>query len=293
MTRYWTDREYGEQPRKGEEIDERVWAGLRSRIETGIADGSFGYRFPEECPDGGVACGCDREAFGEVLKAEVPWIEWPLRQLDSVATPVILDALEFCAGAVGEPIEKDYHSYWRHHHLSWNRESGLARFVTDVNVILARNGIAYELTAEGQVRRLLAEPLAEAVRWARFHTGDAETDGLLEAASRRIALPKEEDRRDALEKLWDAFERLKTLEPGLNKRSQADALLDRAASQGTRLREMLGEEAMALTNIGNRFRIRHSEVDQEKLSSPEAIDYVFGRMFGFLRMVLKATGRGG
>ena len=147
MTRYWTDREYGEQPRKGEEIDERVWAGLRSRIETGIADGSFGYRFPEECPDGGVACGCDREAFGEVLKAEVPWIEWPLRQLDSVETPVILDALEFCAGAVGEPIEKDYHSHWRHHHLSWNRESGLARFVKDVNVILARNAIAYELTA--------------------------------------------------------------------------------------------------------------------------------------------------
>ena len=158
---------------------------------------------------------------------------------------------------------------------------------------MARNGIAYELTAEGQARRLLPGPLAEAVRWARFYTGDAETDRSLESASQRIALPKEEDRRDALEKLWDAFERLKTLEPGSNKRSQADALLDRAAAQGTRLREMLGEEAIALTKIGNRFRIRHSEVDQEKLSSPEVIDYVFGRMFGFLRMVLKATGRGG
>ena len=56
---------------------------------------------------------------------------------------------------------------------------------------------------------------------------------------------------------------------------------------------MLGEEAVALTNIGNSFRIRHSEVDQEKLNSPEALNYVFGRMFGFLRMVLKATGRGG
>ena len=126
-----------------------------------------------------------------------------------------------------------------------------------------------------------------------FATGDEETDRLLETARQRIARPRIEDRRDALEKLWDAFERLKTLEPGSNKQVQAERLLDRAATTGMKLRQMLGEEAAALTKIGNTFRIRHSETRQENSGSPEQVDYLFSRLFAFIRMVLKATGRGG
>ena len=293
MTRYWTDREYGARPRTEDVIDERVWAGLQSLISTAVDDGSFGYRFPEECDDGGAVFGCNWQAFGRVLRAEVPNIEWPVPDQDLPPTDVILDLLEFCANAVGEPIRGTYHSFFKHYHLSWNREAGLARFLSDVNRILARNGIAYELTPDGEARRLLPEPLAVALRSAVFKTGDDETDRLLETARHRIALPKEDDRRDALEKLWDAFERVKTLEPGSDKRQRADALLDRAAVPGTEFRKILDEEALALTRIGNTFRIRHSEVDQERLSSLEHVDYLFWRMFAFVWMVLKATGRGG
>ena len=74
---------------------------------------------------------------------------------------------------------------------------------------------------------------------------------------------------------------------------QAERLLDGAAAPGTRFRQVLGDEAAALTKIGNTFRIRHSETSQEDLGSPEQVDYLFGRLFAFMRMVLKATGRGG
>ncbi len=168
----------------------------------------------------------------------------------------------------------------------------MERFLSDVNRIFARNGVAYELTPDG-ARRLLPEPLAEALRSMVFKTGDDETDRLLDSARHRIASPKEDDRRDALEKLWDAFERIKTLEPGSDKRRQANALLDQAAVRGTEFRKMLGDEALALTRIGNTFRTRHSEVDQERLGSLEHVDYLFLRMFAFVRMVLKAAGRGG
>ena len=50
---------------------------------------------------------------------------------------------------------------------------------------------------------------------------------------------------------------------------------------------------MELTGIGNSFRIRHSEVTQEALTSPDQIDYLFTRMFAFVRMVLRGTGRAG
>lgn len=293
MSTYYTDREYGARPPSVDTIDDRLWAGLYSLIQTRIGDGSFGLRFPEQCPDGNGPCGCDEQAFHRVLTAEVPWVVSPLSATETPKTPVILDLLEFCARAVGEPIQGAYHSFYRHHHLSWDLNSGLQRFVGDVNMLFRRNALAFELTPEGQARRLLPAPLAEVVGWTLFQTGDAETDRLLESARLRVLSPKEDDRRDALEKLWDAFERLKTLEPGANKRVQADALLDRVASVGSDYRGMLAREAAELTTIGNSFRIRHSEVTQEALTSLDQVDYLFTRMFAFVRLVLRRTGRGG
>lgn len=227
------------------------------------------------------------------MSAEVPLIEWPISISALPETPLILDLLEFCATAVGQPIERSFHTFFNHHHLTWDREDGLARFVADVNLLFARNGIAYELTKEGQARRLLSQPLAQALSRTLFATGDTETDRLLEIARRRILLPKAEDRQDALEKLWDAFERLKTLEPGADKRAQADALLERAAAPGSSFLRVLREEATALTKIGNSFRIRHSETNQEGLASLDQVDYLFGRLFSFIRLILKSTGHGG
>jgi hypothetical protein len=293
VTTYFTDREYGARPPTIDVIDERLWAGLYSLIQTGIGNGSFGLRFPEQCPDGNGPCGCDEQAFRRVLGAEVPWIEWPLSPTEVPDTPVILDLLEFCASTVGEPIQGAYHSYYRHHHLSWDRDAGLARFVADVNLLFRRNAVAYEITSTGQARRILPQPIANALGWALFHTGDAETDRLLEAARQRFLSPKPEDRQDALEKLWDAFERLKTLELGSNKRAQADALLDRVAAPGSGFRQALAREATELTAIGNSFRIRHSETTQEALTSADQVDYLFTRMFAFVLAILKGTGRGG
>nr|WP_199823816.1 hypothetical protein [Labrenzia sp. OB1] len=153
--------------------------------------------------------------------------------------------------------------------------------------------MSFGITSSGQARRLLPQPIADALGWTMFQTGDTETDRLLGVARQRFLSPKSEDRQDALEKLWDAFERMKTLEPGVNKRAQADALLDRVASPGSGFREALAREAAELTSIGNSFRIRHSETTQEALTSLDQVDYLFTRMFAFLRVILKGTGRGG
>lgn len=293
MPNYFTDREYGMPPPRIDVIDERVWAAIYSLVQTRIGDGSFGLRFPAQCPDGNGPCGCDEQSFRSLLTGEVPSVEWPLSASEVPATPVILDLLEFCAGAVGEPIQGSFHSFFRHYHLTWNREAGLERFVDEVNLLFRRNGLAYELTPSGQARRLLPEPLAAAIGSMLFATGDAECDRLLEAARRRIVLPKLADRQDALEKLWDAFERIKTLEPGANKRTQADALLDRVAASGSGFRQLLAREAAELTSIGNSFRIRHSETGQEALTSSDQVDYLFTRMLAFVRFLMRGTGRGG
>lgn len=294
MSDYYTDREYGARARTSETIDDRLWSGLHSLIETRLDDGSFGQRFPLACPDSAAnAYGTDRQTFSRMLEAEVPWLTWPLRHDEVPETPVILDLLEFCAAAVGEPIEGSWHSFFSHSHLSWDRAAGLAKFVADVNRLLARNGVAFELTAEGKARRLLPVHLGQALALANFATGDGVTDALLETARSRFLAPKVEDRRDGLEKLWDAFERIKTLEPGADKRFSADVLLDKAARPGTKLRQALADEAAALTRIGNTHLIRHSETSQEPLETTAQVDFLFGRLFAFIHLLLTASGRAG
>ncbi|NIZ11956.1 hypothetical protein [Phaeobacter sp. HF9A] len=290
-TDYFTDREYGTRPAISETINIRVWGALYSLVGLRIGNGAFGFRFAEQCPDGRGACGCDQQAFGQFLQAEVPWLEWPLRCDKLPETPVVLDLLEFCAKAVGEPISVSYHSYYDHHHLKWERAAGLASFVADVNLLLQRNGIAFKLDDDGRAQRILPQPVAQALGWKMFNTGDTELDRLLEYARSRFLAPKLEDRRDATEKLWDAFERMKTLEPGSDKRAQADALLDCAAAPGTKMRAALADEAKSLTSIGNSLRIRHSEVTQEMIDRSEQLDWLFVRMFGFLRLLLLSSGR--
>jgi hypothetical protein len=94
-----------------------------------------------------------------------------------------------------------------------------------------------------------------------------------------------------LEKLWDAWERLKTVEPGKNKQAQVKALLDRAATESN-CRDRLEKEARELTEIGNKFMIRHTETDKVPVNESTQVDYLFHRMFAIIRLLLVASGRG-
>ena len=84
---------------------------------------------------------------------------------------------------------------------------------------------------------------------------------------------------------------MKTLEPERDKRESARRLLDKAATDPT-LRAKLGEEAFALTSIGNTFMIRHAEIDKSPITDSAHIDYLFHRMFSTIRLLLKTSARG-
>jgi hypothetical protein len=240
MSDYFSDRELGAQPRLNETIGDPVWRGLFALIQTRINSDAFGYGFPQTCTDGNALCGTDISALWDQARAELPdlvvkdeWIErWPPSPHALPPTIAILDLLEFLARAVADPLRGTWHDYLRHHHLSFDRNAGLRGFVADVNRLLARGGIAFELTPEGKVQRLLSEPLAHILRFAPLRTDDEELNNLLYAARAFITSPNVSVRRDGVEKLWDAFERIKTIEPGSDKKARADALLKHASEKG-------------------------------------------------------------
>lgn len=290
--RYFSERERGPRPRVQEEITKTAWSGIVALIWARNADGSLGYLYPAQCPDGHGTYGCDEAMLRAAVIGEHPDIPWPLTTKEAPPTLAVLDFIEFCYRAVAKPVKTSYHSFFRHWHLDFDVEEGRAGFRRDVNRIFERNGLAYELDASGQVRRLGSPVLAEALGSVLFRTGDIELDGLLETARRKYLDPDPAIRKEALEKLWDAFERIKTLEPGRDKRQSAEALLTRVAG-GSPFRRVLDEEAGALTRIGNSFGIRHSETTQEHLNRPEEVDYLFHRLFALIWLMLRTTGRVG
>jgi hypothetical protein len=288
---YFSDREQAPRPRTSEEIPLPVWGGIVAAINSRVKDGSFGYRFPDTCPDGEVVCGCSETDFSLALRADIPDVSWPLNSQSIPPKLAILDLIEFCFQSAGKPSQVSYHSYYKHYHLGFNREEGKEIFREDINRIFARNGIAFELNGEGTIERLAPAGIRESLNSAQFRTGDNDLDALLEAARAKYLDADLNDRKDSLEKLWDAWERLKTLEDK-DKKTGATILLNKAATEPT-FRELLENEAAELTAIGNNFRIRHSETTKAPIETSEQVDYLFHRMFAMMHLLLRKTGRGG
>ena len=110
----------------------------------------------------------------------------------------------------------------------------------------------------------------------------------LEEARIKFLSPDASVRREAVERLWDCWERIKTVEEPDNKKRSIALLLDKVAAE-TSIRQMLEEEARKLTEIGNTFHIRHTEVTQTRISDSDHLDYLFHRIFAMIQLVLKKS----
>lgn len=248
---YFSERQMGPRARTEEVISKVVWEGIMSLIQRRLADNSFGYAFPAQCPDSHVTCGVDENAFSQAICVEVPDLSWPPSRRDIPHTLAILDLIEFCYRSIAKPIpiHGGWHGYFQHQHLDFEEAEGKQAFQDDVNRIFSRNGLAYELTPTGEIQRLGPEIIRQHLHAIIFHTGDTELDHLLETARMKFFDPDLAVRKDALEKLWDAWERLKTLEvPGEgNKKVSAQRLLEKAALTEPKFLTMFQAEAEILT----------------------------------------------
>jgi len=128
----------------------------------------------------------------------------------------------------------------------------------------------------------LKEVLANTV----FRTKDNTLNQMLEDSRKKFLNPDPVVRRESIERLWDCWERIKTLEKPNDKKASITLLLNKATTQKD-VREMLEEEAKKLTDIGNSFHIRHTEIQQTLISDSHIIDYLFHRLFCMIMLVLK------
>lgn len=292
MRTYFSDREQGLAQPTLTELTSTAWRGIAAAIRTRVNDGSFGIHYPAMCPDGHGPFGTDERSFWDAMAGEIPALtegQMVLLEDEPPSLLVVMDMIEFCWNSVGEPERQDYHSFFSHYHLQFDEIAGKLEFREKINRIFQRNRLAYKLTTAGNIERLLQPEISEVVH-ARYGTNDSELNTLLETARRKFVSPDERERHEALESLWDAWERIKTIR-GKDKKSGISDLLDEVAGPNSpRFREILESEARELTDIGNSCRIRHSEMNQERLSASEHVDYLGYRMFSIIHLLVRKIG---
>lgn len=297
---YFSDRESVPRARTEQTISPVVWAGLVALVQGLLNSGAFGLRFPERCPDGQAICGCDTASLGSAIAAEMPGLAWPLETTRSTDdggllaqhepfaphTFVILDFLEFVHAIAAKPTPGKYHDFFSHHHLSFDQSAGQDDFRASVNRIFARNGVAYEMLSSGRILRVLPPILGEELGRTAFCSGDRTLDNMLEECRAKFLDRNPLLRREALERLWDGWERLKSMADPKDKRRSVKILLD-AVTGEAELRARLEAEAQELTSIGNSHLIRHSEVNQVPVMDADQVDYLFHRLFAMIQLILK------
>jgi len=261
---------------------------LVSLIERRINDNWLAHEFPEQCPDGNGIAGTDVQSLDDTLRAIIPGLAIPLNRHEIPELLDILDLIDFIGQHISKSIPYKWHDYFSHHELGFDDGEGRRLFREDVDHLFARAGIAFTINNYMQVERLGPPEARQVIADLSPDSGDSTLDNLIIDARTRFLSPLIDDRRLALEKLWDAFERLKTIDPGVDKKQSAGALLGRVASGEWFQR--LNDEMRELTTIGNVMQIRHFETSKKDV--PEgAVDYLFNRLASMILYLLRSTGR--
>jgi hypothetical protein len=289
---YFTEREGELPPQTNTEIPVKFAEAVANELR-GLADRSWLARgWPVHCPDrAGVVVATDIDNFWAAARAKLNLSAHQLHEVPAEPNLlVVLNLVEFVHEYVAYPIPRERHSHYGHTHLDFDGPEGKTRFRSDINDLFRRYALAYQLGDDGVIIRLAPDEIHAQLVDAVFSTGDNTLDGLLNTARKKYLSPNPTERREGLEKLWDAFERLKTITAGKDKKAQITALIESAyADEDTRNR--FNTEFNELTAIGNKYNIRHFEKDKLAIPDDAFVDWLFPRCYSAIHAILDKTGR--
>lgn len=154
------------------------------------------------------------------------------------------------------------------------------KFVDEINLLLKRNNFTYKL-AGGKI---------ESSGMSLRNTAAIAEPGLKELVEQASNLYNSKiisDKQFAVEKIWDALERLKTYYTNLDKKKSVEKIVDDMSNQNDKYKKLFDEEFAQLTKIGNEFRIRHHETNKTDIIDNNYYSYFYHRCFALLELALK------
>lgn len=265
---------------------------------------NLGWKFPERCQDNDEnICGIDEEKLNRDLRFEIP----ELFNEDGFIRPrrkynvfdgeeseefnqfALLDYIEYIAMNVRDYIVDSRHPFFSHNHYRFVKgDRTYNDFLNEIDQAFEKIGLLYKINDDGQVERIVANELM--IKTVEQQIIAVKEQGLKDLLGEAISLYKDPNTariKDATEKLWDAFERLKTYYTTLKKPVSADKVVTDAASGNTSMKSLLDEEFVALTKIGNNYRIRHHETDKIEITDINHYEYFFNRCLSAVSLAIK------
>lgn len=92
----------------------------------------------------------------------------------------------------------------------------------------------------------------------------------------------------AVEKLWDAFERLKTYySPALDKKKSVNKIVEDMGGKQQPFKDLFENEFHDLTTLGNNFRIRHHEVTKIDIQDKRHYEYFYKRCLSLISIAIQ------
>lgn len=189
-------------------------------------------------------------------------------ELEKLFTPLLFDLIEL-----------------QYHELS---EAERAPFMASINGVFERAKLDFSLSFQGMIEHILKHEVYD--NSIGQNIGVITEPGLRDLLDQAIALhqqPSLDSHRDAVEKIWDAFERLKTYYIGMDKKASAQKIVSDMAGGQEPFSDLINAEFKVLTDIGNSYRIRHHETSKIDITDIRHYDYFFNRCLSLIAIAIQ------
>jgi len=252
---------------------------------------NLAWKFPAECPDGQGCCGLDYQQFSTHMKFDIPTlyrhsngrIDKPgdnyYGSSDDYDQYALLDLIEYIGQNCRDILVGSFHSYFGHHHIKLMETNDVSvAFRRDINVVFQKTGLLYTLTENMTVERVIEYSIiAPEVETAIESVKEPGLKDLLDEAVALFKQPNPAMRSNAVEKIWDALERLKTYYKTFDKKASTNRIIADMSGGQPAFEQLFTAEFYALTKIGNDYRIRHHETNKIDINDLRHYDYFFSR----------------
>ncbi|WP_454964792.1 AbiJ-NTD4 domain-containing protein [Filifactor alocis] len=161
-------------------------------------------------------------------------------------------------------------------------------FRKEINELFGLSGLLYELTNEAIVERIVVNSIL--TQDIQNIIAEVEEEGVRELLKDAIALyktPNSAARQDSVEKIWDAFERLKTYYTSMDKKQSSEKIIKDMSMSDSNYQNLFNKEFVELTSIGNNFRIRHHETNKIDIPNDRYYDYLFNRCLSLIALAIQ------
>ena len=163
-----------------------------------------------------------------------------------------------------------------------------AEYRAKINAEFTKSNLPFQLNAYGLIEHTVeASVLSPEIIGLLPKIQEPGLRELIETAITRHQQPDFQSHRDAVEKIWDVLERLKTYYTDLDKKASANKIINDMPGGQSEYQDLFEEEFRVLTNIGNRFCIRHHETNKIDITDIRHCDYFFNRCLSLIALALQ------